>query len=121
LSATNTVTLSDRTLLEETPMFFIKGVNPDLEAEFDPRPYPLSMRVGIIFGLSAALWGVIIVSSWGAYSLLAQPGVRAVAATTIEDAYARQRSGSVSIAAASRSMPETDANHKSMRVIAGPL
>lgn len=52
-------------------MVSIEIVNSDLRTEFEPRKYSRPVRLAILFGLSASVWGVIIFGGWRLYSLLA--------------------------------------------------
>jgi hypothetical protein len=55
-------------------MFFIETVDHDLGAEFQPQPrkYSRPVRIAVILGLSAVLWGAIIITRL--YQLFARIG-----------------------------------------------
>ena len=54
-------------------MSLVGSADRDMAANFDSAAakYPRSVRLAIIIGISTALWGLLIVSGWGLYSLIA--------------------------------------------------
>jgi hypothetical protein len=54
-------------------MSLVESADREIAVNFDlaARKYSRPVRLAIIIGISTALWGLIIVSGWGLYSLIA--------------------------------------------------